>query len=203
MDNRPEIKTVKVGMLDTNCYILSDGKEAVVIDPGDEVDKILRELDGLKLKKIILTHLHFDHVIAVRELKVKTGAKVFCHKADLEILDEALLAKNEIDGFFGRDARPCVSTFKIIETPGHTPGGICLYAPVGAYCDTPILFSGDTIFKGSIGVTHYKGGNFGKIKDSIEKKLLALPDDTMVYPGHGEAFLLGDEKEEIKNVLIK
>lgn len=191
-----QIKILQVGPIETNCYIVFQGNEAIVIDPGDEVEKILKELGDLQLKSIILTHLHFDHIIAARALKVKTGVKIYCCKDDLEILDENLLKKSEIDGYLGRDARPCVSTFEIIETPGHTPGSICLYDEKNG-----ILFSGDTIFAGSIGVTHFKGGDFNKIKDSISKDLLTLPDETMVYPGHGDKFLLGKKKEIIRSIL--
>jgi hydroxyacylglutathione hydrolase len=201
-----EIKTIPVGPIQTNCYIISEGDEVILIDPGEEAEKILKELGGLKLNKIILTHLHFDHIIAVSKIKASTGSKVYCCEKDLEILDENLLKKNEIDGFFvgAENFLPLQEIeLEIIFTPGHTPGSICLYSPVGANCDSPVLFSGDTIFAGSIGVTHFKGGDFAKIKDSIENKLLTLPDETKVYPGHGRSFILRDEKEAIRNILEK
>ena len=204
--NYMTIKKLVVGFLDTNCYIISFGKKTILVDPGENVDRILKELEGVypakggvKLEKIILTHLHFDHIIAAKEIKEKTGAKIYCHKKDLKIVAERLLKKEDVDEFLEDGTQlTCLHAYKLttILTPGHTPGSICLYDE-----KNKILFSGDTIFAGSIGVTNYPGGNFKKIKSSIEKKLLTLPDDTRVYPGHGPDFILGDEKEAIRKIL--
>ncbi|HRY60384.1 MAG TPA: MBL fold metallo-hydrolase [Patescibacteria group bacterium] len=193
-----KIKKIPVGILETNCYIISEESECFVIDPGDDVEKIVKEIGILKIKYIILTHLHFDHIIAVSKLKSISGAKVLCHKEDLEILDENLLQKNDIDKFINEGSILEIENckLKIIFTPGHTPGSICLYNP-----EQKVLFSGDSIFAGSIGVTHFKGGDFAKIKISIKEKLLTLPDDTHVYPGHGPDFELGDYKKEIESLL--
>ena len=169
-----------------------------MIDPGENYERILKELDGLKLEKIILTHLHFDHIIAAKKIKEATGAPILCHKADLKVLTKGILNEKDIDVFLKDKDKFRIqnSEFRIISTPGHTPGSICLYDE-----KNKILFSGDTIFAGSIGVTNYPGGDFKKIKSSIEKKLLTLPDDVMVYPGHYKEFRLGDEKEAIRNIL--
>lgn len=193
------VKIVKVGMLETNCYIVSEGDASIVIDPGDDAEKILKGLEGLKLQAILLTHLHFDHIGAVRELKKLTGAKVFCSKLDLEILDESLLHKEDVSFFENESSLFEIGnlTFEIINVPGHTPGSICLYNT-----EQGVLFSGDTIFAGSIGVTHFKGGDFDKIKSSIKNKLFTLPDNTHVYPGHGRDFALGEEREEIARCLL-
>jgi glyoxylase-like metal-dependent hydrolase (beta-lactamase superfamily II) len=202
-----DIQTISVGPIETNCYIVSENDAAIVIDPGDEAENILKEIGSKKVEAIILTHLHFDHITAAQELKKKTGAKIYCHKTDLKILDENLLSKSDIDGFLNNELRIMNdeiqnhnSCFKIhnsiLETPGHTPGGICLYL-----LEQKILFSGDTIFKGAIGAVHFRGGDFSAIEDSIEKKLLTLPDDTHVYPGHGANFILGEEKENIRSFL--
>lgn len=170
------------------------------MDPGEGHERVLKELEGLRLEKIILTHLHFDHIIAAKKIKEKTGAKIYAHKADLKILNKDLLAEKEIDVFLKEGDKITLNTkyliLNTIFTPGHTPGSICLYDE-----KNKVLFSGDTIFAGSIGVTNYPGGDFKKIKSSIEKKLLTLPDDVKVHPGHYREFLLGEEKEAIRNVL--
>mgnify|MGYP000678172887 CR=1 FL=1 len=194
------IKTIQVGPLETNCYLIELNGNGILIDPGDEPDKILCEIGDKKIDFIILTHLHFDHIGAVSEVKKATGAKVLCSEKDLEILDENLLKKDEIDGFLETNHElNCLNgfMFKCLFVPGHTPGSICLYFP-----EQNTLFSGDTIFRGSIGVTHFKGGDFADLKKSIEIKLFTLPDDTRVYPGHGDDFILGEYKEEITRVLI-
>jgi len=192
------IKKLVVGFLDTNCYIISSGKNAVLIDPGENHERILKELDGLKLEKIILTHLHFDHIIAAKKIKEATGARICFSRKDIPILNKDLLKREDMDEDLNSDWKLEIGDWKFvpIRTPGHTPGSICLYDE-----KNKILFSGDTIFAGSIGVTNYPGGDFKKIKNSIEKKLLTLPDDIRVYPGHYKDFLLGEEKGAIKQIL--
>jgi hydroxyacylglutathione hydrolase len=199
----PKITKLVVGFLDTNCYIISSGKKAVLIDPGENPERILRELEGFKLDKIILTHLHFDHIIAAKKIKEATGAKICFSRKDIPILNKDLLKREDMDEDLNSDWKLEIGhrpggnwKFVPIHTPGHTPGSVCLYDE-----KNKILFSGDTIFAGSIGVTNYPGGDFKKIKNSIEKKLLTLPNDVRVYPGHYKEFLLGEEKEAIKKVL--
>jgi hydroxyacylglutathione hydrolase len=178
-----QIKTIKVGSLQTNCYIVIDekSKEAVVIDPGDEAARILPEIKGLKIRYIILTHGHPDHFGALDEIQQATGAPLLMNKADSWFFkpDQALKEGDEIK--FGGE------TLKIIHTPGHTRGGICLYTKGH-------LFSGDTLFWGTHGRTDLPGSSAEEMKRSL-KKLSALPDETRVYPGHDEFTTIRDEKE--------
>ncbi len=200
-------KTLVVGPLAVNCYILASDKthEAVIIDPGDDAEKITAALrkDNLKLKYIILTHAHFDHAGAARELQDETGAQVMAHEKD------ALLLKNTAAqaALFGmQTARPPKPDYflkggdriktgdvemEVIETPGHTPGGISLYVK-----DVKVVFTGDTLFWGSIGRTDLPGGDFDTIIHSLKDKLGRLPDDTKVYSGHGDDTTIGLEKRQ-------
>jgi glyoxylase-like metal-dependent hydrolase (beta-lactamase superfamily II) len=178
-----QIKTVKVGHLETNCYIVADenSKEAIIIDPGDEADKILKELDDLSLRHIIITHEHPDHTMAKDALKKKTGAKIMMHFADKRffIPDIGIKGGDEIN--IGE------ISFKVLHTPGHSKGCICLYAP-------GYLFSGDTLFADCHGRTDLPGGSEREMGLSL-KRLSKLPGETKVYPGHGKATTIGREKE--------
>jgi len=191
-----------VGRLQTNCYILASKGEALVVDPGDEATRILRYVNDLKakLKTIVATHTHFDHVLGVTELKTQTGAHFLVHKDDLETL-EAM--QERVRMFFGLKvpAPPKVDSFleesdslnfggetlKILHTPGHSPGSISLVGD-------GYVITGDALFNQSIGRTDLPGGDFDTLINSIKSKLFALPDDTMVYPGHGPETSIGDEK---------
>ncbi len=201
------LKTLVVGPLAVNCYIIGSEttREAAAIDPGDDAKKITATLqeNDLKLKYIILTHAHFDHAGAARELKDKTGAQVMVHEND------ALLLKNTAAqaALFGmqtaRPPKPDVFLkggdrikigdveMEVIETPGHTPGGISLYVNQAS-----LVFTGDTLFWGSIGRTDLPGGDFNTIIHSLKDKLGRLPDDTKVYPGHGDDTTIGLEKRQ-------
>jgi glyoxylase-like metal-dependent hydrolase (beta-lactamase superfamily II) len=177
------IKTIKVGDLQTNCYIVIDEKsnEAVIIDPGDEASEILRELKNLKIRYIILTHGHPDHFGAVNNIKAKTGAPLLMHPADNWFFkpDKELSEGQEIK--FGE------ISLKVLHTPGHTKGGVCLYA-------NGHLFSGDTLFSEAHGRTDLPGGSIEEMRKSL-KRLASLPDETRVYPGHDEETTIGLEKE--------
>jgi len=186
-----------------NCYILGceNTKEAVVIDPGDDGDQILIALakSALKVKYLINTHGHFDHVGANKAMKEATHASIGIHPDDAPMLNE--LSRSA--AMFGMSAENSPApdillnqgdrlsfgdiTLEVIHTPGHSKGGICLYTK-------GYLFAGDTLFKRSIGRTDLPGGDYDTLIASIRTKLFTLPDDTIVYTGHGPETSIGDEK---------
>lgn len=200
------LETFAVGPLQCNCTILGDeaAGEAIVIDPGDEISRIHRRLTelGLKLKQILVTHAHIDHVGGALRLKRLTGAPIFLNESDLPLLqmmstqaawlgvqtpeiappDESLVEGMRV-GLESHSAQ-------VLHTPGHTQGSICLH-----FVPLKMVIAGDTLFAGSIGRTDLPGGNFEQIMDSIENRLLALPDETKVIPGHGPATTIGAERK--------
>ena len=197
------IEMIPVGPLQGNTYIVGDEetRQAVVIDPGDESDRILEvaKANNLKINEIICTHAHFDHVGAAGDIKKETGAKIIMHKEDLETYS---LAKDQAafwgfqvddlpqpDGFVGEGDEIKVGSlsFKVMHTPGHSKGGICLYGE-------GIVITGDTIFKGSIGRTDFPGGSIEELKSSF-RRIIELPDDTRVLSGHGPETTIGYEKQ--------
>ena len=195
-----------VGPLQCNCSIFGDEaqREAIVVDPGDNVDKILAVLKkhGLKVKAIVITHAHIDHIGGAAKLKAATGAPVLMNARDRELYDHldvqaAWLGmenpeRTEIDA----EARDGVTltlgdaTFQILETPGHTQGSVSIWIP-----SQNKLVAGDTLFRDSIGRTDLPGGDGRQILRSIKNQLLPLPDDAMVIPGHGPLTTLGREKD--------
>lgn len=197
------IKTLAVGPIMANCYIVGceNTKSAVVIDPGDEADKILMALaeSQLTVKYIINTHGHFDHVGANKRLKEATGADILIHSADAFMLEQ-ISAASMAFGLKVEDSPPADRileegdtiefgdiTMKVIHTPGHSPGGIALS------CDE-IVFVGDSLFYGSIGRTDFPGGDYNTLISSIKNKLFPLGDETVVYTGHGPETSIGQEK---------
>lgn len=201
---RIQVNTSKDGLI-TNSYIICDEKtkETMVVDPGGEVEKIIEMLDILeaKLKYIFLTHCHADHTGGICELKDKKGGKILISRADSEGLynEEISLAyyintkAPELEADSRIDEGDLIHVgeleFKVIETPGHTKGGICLY------CENErLIFTGDTLFSGTWGRTDLPTGNFEEIMNSITYKLMELPDETIVYPGHGRTTMISDEK---------
>jgi glyoxylase-like metal-dependent hydrolase (beta-lactamase superfamily II) len=211
----PEMIYIKlpVGLLQCNCLIIGDPKsrEAIVIDPGDEVERILGLLGRYKLtvKVIVSTHAHIDHVGGLAKLHQYTGAPVMMHNDDLplyhgmevqadflgieapELVDvDHLLKEGDALSWGGFQAN-------VIHTPGHSPGSVCLYLPKDSghiKLTQPQLFAGDTLFAGSIGRTDLWGGSFDQIMDSLKAKLLQLPDETVVHPGHGPTTSIGRER---------
>jgi glyoxylase-like metal-dependent hydrolase (beta-lactamase superfamily II) len=201
-------EVIPVGWLQCNCSIVGDteSREAIVIDPGDNPEEILAVLrrHRLKVKYIVITHAHIDHVGGAAKLKQVTGAPVLMHPEDRWLLenvelqaqmigvpappvaelDQPLRAGDEIR--WGRDL-----SAHVLHTPGHSPGSISLYLPE----PQKILFAGDTLFAGSIGRTDLWGGSSDAILRSIHSHLLALDNATAVYPGHGPATTIGDERE--------
>ena len=189
----------------TNCYIVFDeeSKETMVIDPAGDVDKIVDLINilGGKLKYIYLTHCHGDHILGVIELKNKCGGKILIHREDSEGLNDARINLTpyiiekpiELEADSRIDDNDLIHLgnleFRVIHTPGHTRGGTSLY------CEKEgLLFSGDTLFRGTWGRTDCPTGSLEDIMDSIVNKLMKLPDDTICYPGHGLSTKIRDEK---------
>lgn len=190
------IKTLPVGQLETNCYVVTDENALVcaVIDPGDESNTILDYIEDNKLscKAILITHAHFDHVSAVNAMLEATGAELYMCEKDLE------LAKTGASGRFtppenthfykdGDEVKVAGLTFKVMETPGHTPGGVTLICG-------DALFTGDTLFRGSCGRTDLPGGDMRAELRSL-KRIASLKGDYEVYPGHAESSMLSIERE--------
>ena len=209
------LKVLKVdgGFLQkTNCYILQDEKtkETMVIDPGGSVNEIVELLDILKanLKYIYLTHCHGDHIGGVKELKERKGGKILIHRYDAEGLynpeinlrEHVGLTPEHLEADSRVDDADLIHLgdleFKVLHTPGHTAGGSSLY------CEKErLVFSGDTLFKGTWGRTDLPTSSFVDIINSIENKLLILPDDTIVYPGHGQPTRIRDEEPIYYNLM--
>ena len=197
-----KVHTLVVGRLQTNCHIIQSQSEAIVVDPGDDGDKILRFLEDIKAKpkSIIATHTHFDHVLGVNVVRRATGAPFLIHKDDLPMLESM---QNRVQHFMGLQVPPPpkVDNFlkdgdnlklgqeiiQVIHTPGHSPGSISLSG------DGYVL-TGDALFNQSIGRTDLPGGDFETLVQSIKGKLFELDDRTLVYPGHGPETSIGDEK---------
>ena len=201
------LESFPVGPLACNCTILADEatREAIVIDPGDDVSRIAKRLSdqGLRLKQILVTHGHIDHVGGALKLKRLTGAPIYLNENDLPQLDimeeqaawvgldlavpetappDEGLAEGQVVGLEHYPA-------KVLHTPGHTQGSVCLhFAPLN------LLIAGDTLFAGSIGRTDFPGGNIDQMMASLHTRLLALPDETRVLPGHGPGTTIGLER---------
>lgn len=199
------LETFPVGPLQCNCTVLGDETtgEAIVIDPGDEVKRIHQRLtaQGLRVKQILVTHAHIDHVGGALSLKRLTGAPILLNENDLPLLDmmatqaawlgvrppeTALPDEGLVDGQrVGLESYPA----EVLHTPGHTQGSVCLH-----FVPLKMLIAGDTLFAGGIGRTDLPGGNSAQILESIKGRLLTLPDDTKVLPGHGPFTTIGAER---------
>ena len=184
------MKIMALGAYQTNCYILWQRgcRDCIVIDPGYYPQQILSDVKtlGLTITAILLTHGHFDHVGAVKDLAAETGCKVYIHEKDLtlpEWITEGPLYYTDLYQGFVEEAG---IRLQVIHTPGHTPGSVCLLKD-------DILITGDTLFAGSCGRTDFPGGSWAEIYQSL-KKLAALPGDYKVYPGHGEATTMEQER---------
>lgn len=194
-----------LGLLATNCYILINNttKDTIIIDPGAQADQLalLYEQKGLRVIAILLTHGHADHIGGVDELKKLTGALVYCHRDEQQIISNPDLNGSRMMGLNSickvdmwlegnETLELCGMSFKVIHTPGHTIGSVCYYL-----AKENVLISGDTLFAKTCGRTDFPTGSMDSIVRSIKEKLFILPDETKVYPGHGESTTIGYEKE--------
>ena len=198
------VVTLPVGLIQTNCYVVGcpESKEGTIIDPGGHPERIMAEVDRLRLtiKYVLNTHAHFDHTDANGAIVQATGATLALHPQD-----RALLAAAGGAALFGLQAQPGPPPsldlhdsdelpvgnlrFRVLHTPGHTPGHVCFYEP-----QEGVLFDGDLLFYRGVGRTDLPGGSWQQLLDSIQRVLFALPDETVVYPGHGPLTTIGDEK---------
>ena len=197
-----KVHTLVVGRLQTNCYILQSDSTALVVDPGDEPERILRFLTDIAVKpsRIIATHTHFDHVLGVDSIRDKFQIPFLIHHDDLSMLESMQSRVRQIMDFsvppppkvdqFLRDGESIAfgeDRVKVIHTPGHSPGSISLVGP-------RFVLTGDALFNQSIGRTDLPGGDLDTLVRSITERLFTLDDDTIVYPGHGPETSIGDEK---------
>ncbi|MBZ9608103.1 MBL fold metallo-hydrolase [Clostridium estertheticum] len=193
-----EIRKVVTGIYGSNCYIIMDKNtnEAIVLDPGGDVDDIVKAIDtiGAKVKYILLTHGHLDHTSGVAQLKTITNAVVCMSKKDDDLITKGVnlfgpLIEGGADKLLKNGDIIRISNLEItcIDTPGHTPGGM-------SFLIKNCAFTGDTLFAGSIGRTDFAGGDFNTIITSIKSKLLCLPENSIVYPGHGPCSTINNEK---------
>ena len=185
------VKKLALGAYQTNCYLLWEGDKAVVIDPGYEPDTILRALEtlGMELSAILLTHGHFDHVGAVKELVAETGCEVYIHAAEAALPPMMTAGELYFTRTYAEGDTICPIPgleLTVLHTPGHTPGSVCLL-----WGDQ--MFSGDTLFAGSCGRVDFPGGNPQEMLRSL-RRLASLEADYQVHPGHGESTTLAEEK---------
>lgn len=198
------VRKLEVGPFASNCYIVGDqsGGNGIIIDPGAEADMILKTADGLGLKVqlIVLTHGHMDHVGALPEVKKTTGADIAVHSEDAR----SLQVRNPFGLIVGGASQSVITADRllsdgdiiligdqpltVLHTPGHTPGGISIAAE-------GLVFTGDTLFNLGIGRTDMPGGSYDQLMASIQTKLMVLPDDTVVYPGHGPETTIAKERQ--------
>ena len=202
-----EVRGVVVGLFRENCWVVGSRQrgEACVIDPGDEPEEILalaRDM-GVRITRVVASHAHLDHIMAARDIVDATGAPFLLHEADLSIADSL---PESVRAWMGREVPPAPRpdafpkdgddlevagvTLTVLHTPGHTPGSVSLYAR-----EARLLFSGDTLFRESIGRVDLPGGDFQQIARSITQRLYALPEDTRVLPGHMEETTIGYERQ--------
>ena len=194
-----------VGAVQTNCYFVMDDetKECVIVDPGDEAKKLLQYLQdkNLTLKAILLTHGHFDHIMALNDLKKRYNVPVYAHEEEEDVLKQSSLnLSGSIGQIYTTQADVYVKDGEhlklagldviVLYTPGHTKGGACYYFP-----EEKVLMSGDTLFHCSIGRTDFPTGSMSQLVRSVKEQLFVLPDDVQVYPGHDSVTSIGYEKQ--------
>lgn len=198
------VRTLEVGMLRTNCYLVISerSREAAVIDPGGDPATILAALDAhdASVSLILLTHAHFDHIMAVPELIRETGAPLAIHEAEADLLADPpsafRMARPDVPQLTadrllhdGDDVTIGDDVLQALHTPGHSPGGVSFYSAIQG-----LVFCGDALFAEGVGRVDLPGGNGAELVRSIRERLFALPDDTVVYPGHGPSTTIGHER---------
>jgi len=204
-----KIKKLVVGPLQANCYVVwdKDGRSAAIIDPGGDPEEIISVVDDEKLKPVVLinTHGHIDHIAANRAIKERYDIPLLIHREDSASLTDPGLNLSAM-GFGQLDSPPSdrelqdgdeISVgeimLKVISTPGHTPGGICLLI---SRSDQPdVIITGDTLFAGGVGRTDFPGGSWNLLMESIRNRLLSFPDETIILPGHGPHSTIGEERK--------
>lgn len=195
------IRTVIVGFLETNCYLLSgaDSGDALVVDPGGDAEKILKAIaqKNLNVKAILLTHGHYDHTDAIKAVKEKHDVPILLHEQEADFMrigaaDRARYGEGSAKKYAllkdGDVIELAGFPLKVLFTPGHTPGGVCYLS--GSTCVT-----GDTLFQDGVGRSDFPGGDEATLQKSIREKLMTLPDDTRIFPGHGPASTIGIERK--------
>ena len=200
-----KIEKYVVGMIGTNCYLVinEETKDTVMVDPGAYPAKVKNAVkeQGLKLKAVLLTHAHFDHIMGIDTLRREWSVPVYASALEQKVLTDANVNLSVAYGagyvfadakFLEDGASLALAGYQIrmISTPGHTAGGCCYYIE-----EEEVLFSGDTLFAGSVGRTDFPTGSMSTLARSVKERLLSLPEDTQVYPGHMEATTIGFEKE--------
>ncbi len=198
------VETLTVGPVQANCYLVGcpETRAAVIIDPGDEAARILARVreNNLRVSHILLTHAHFDHITAAQAVAESTGAPLAIHPDDLPLLNvgggatafglpQPPIPVPQIWLSVGNVIETGTLAFSVLHTPGHSPGHVCFYERAHN-----TIFVGDVLFAGSIGRTDLPGGSYETLMDSIAHQLMVLPDDTVVYPGHGPATTIGAER---------
>ena len=200
-----EIKSMTLGMVATNCYLIinKETKEALLIDPADNALRISNVIEEnvCTLKAILLTHGHFDHIMALNELKKRYNVPVYAHEEEEDVLKQSSLNMSCMIGQIyttqadiyvkdGEHLKLAGLDIIVLHTPGHTKGGVCYYLP-----EEKVLMSGDTLFHCSIGRTDFPTGSMSQLVRSVKEQLFVLPDDVQVYPGHDSVTSIGYEKQ--------
>jgi len=184
--------------VDNNIWIVGDDDEVFVVDAAHDADAIVDAVDGRKVRGVICTHAHNDHITVAPELAERLDTQIYVHPGDQMLWDETHPGVGHADLADGEKFSVAGTTLQVINTPGHSPGSCCLYLP-----EAKVLLSGDTLFAGGPGATGRSFSDFGTIIDSIKGSLLTLPGDTEVYTGHGDATSIGAEAPHLEEWIAR